>query len=88
MNVENFIKVPEPQQEVKRMIQDESCILKEIENLPPKIKHNVFMQEDDKEQGKVIVANAFNKKKTEVKKESDNLQSTLFFFSDYLRLIL
>lgn len=76
-----FNRIQEPMPEIKRIKPEEKTVLREIENLPPKIKQNVFMQESERDQGKVIVANVFNnngKKKTETKKEPEVLQSNLF----------
>ena len=77
----NFNRIQEPQPEMKKIKQEEKTVLREIENLPQKIKHNVFMQVGESEQGKVIVAGVFNnKKKTETKKEPENLQSINEYF--------
>ena len=78
-----FNRIQEPLPEIKKIKPEEKTVLREIENLPPKIKQNVFMQESERDQGKVIVANVFNnnsKKKTEIKKEPEVLQSNLIFF--------
>ena len=79
---EKFNRLQEPLPEMKKIKPEEKTVLREIENLPPKIKQNVFLQESERDQGKVIVANVFNnnsKKKTEIKKEPEVLQSNYFF---------
>ena len=79
-----FNRIQEPLPEMRKIKPEEKTVLREIENLPPKIKQNVFLQESERDQGKVIVANVFNnnsKKKTEIKKEPEVLQSN--FFSKY-----
>lgn len=56
----------------------ENNVLKEIENMPYKLKSNVYNQDAEKEQGKVIIANVPNKRKTELKKkgeENENMTS-------------
>lgn len=56
---------------------EESHVLREIENLPVKIKPNVFMEGGEKDEGKVITASLPMKKP--LKKETENPQSIHLF---------
>ena len=56
---------------IEKSYNETSNVLKEIENLPQKIKYNVYnSQEDEKAQGKVIIANVNKKKPSDVKKKT------------------